>query len=207
MEPHSLEWIDAAAESREKLEERYDEWGSTYDSELMEGWGYRLPAFMGELFAKYVKNHDARVLDAGAGTGLGGQYISGRGYGNLFGIDMSRGMLEEARRKGIYSQLDRMVLGETLDFPDGYFDAVLSVGTIGHAPPESFDEFIRITRSSGLIIFSIRTAFYDEPRFHEKQQSLEEEGKWRLVEQTEPIAGLPDETPDANFYVFIYEVL
>ena len=203
---HSLEWIDAA-KSREEFEERYDEWGSTYDKDLKEVWGYKLPAFMGDLIVKYVKNHDARILDAGSGTGLGGEYISHNGYSNLFGIDMSRGMLAEAERKGIYRQLDRMVLGETLDFPDGHFDATLSVGTIGHAPPESFDELIRITKSSGFIIFSIRTIFYDEPRFYEKQQSLEEEGKWRLVERTEPILALPGEAPDIYHHVFVYEVL
>jgi len=206
MERRSLEWIDAA-KSREEFEERYNEWGSTYDRDLMEVWGYKLPAFMGDLFMKYVKNREAKILDAGAGTGLGAEYISRYGYNNLFGIDMSRGMLREAERKGIYCQLDHMILGDKLDFPDNHFDATLSVGTIGHAPPESFDELIRITKSSGFIIFSLRTTFYDEPRFHRKQQSLEEQGKWRLMERTDPLLALPNESTDVYHYVFVYEVL
>lgn len=206
MEQHSLEWIDGA-KSREEFEERYDEWGSTYDRDLIGKWDYKLPAFIGGLFMKYAKNCDARVLDAGAGTGLGGEYISRNGYNNLFAIDISRGMLDEAEQKGIYRRLDRMVLGETLDFPDDYFDAVLSVGTMGHAPPESFDELVRITRPSGFIVFSIRTTFYDEPQWHRKLKSLEEAGKWRQVEKSAPIQGLPGESPDDYWYGFIYEVL
>jgi len=206
MERHSLEWIDAA-QSREEFEERYDEWGSTYDRDLIEEWHYKLPVFIGDLLMKYVKSHDARILDTGAGTGLGGEYISHNGYHNLFATDMSQGMLDEAERKGIYHQLDRMVLGEKLNYPSNHFDAVLSVGTIGHAPPESFDELIRITKSSGFIVFSLRTTFHDEPQWYRKLQSLEEARKWKLLEKTDPIQGLPGESPDDHWYGFAYEVL
>ena len=206
MERHSLEWIDGA-KSREEFEERYDEWGSTYDRDLIEDWGYKLPAFLGDLFMKYVNNPNARILDAGAGTGLGGEYISHNGYNNLFAIDMSQGMLDEAEPKGIYRKLDRMVLGETLEFPDNYFDTTLSMGTIGHAPPESFDELIRITKPSGFIVFSLRTTFYNEPEWYGKLQSLEDGGKWRLVEKADPIQGLPSESPDDYWYSLVYEVL
>jgi len=206
MEQHSLEWINGF-KSREELEGRYDEWASTYDKDLLGDWEYKLPAAIGDLFIKYVKDRDARILDAGAGTGLGGQYIGNNGYNNIYGIDMSEGMLDEARQKGVYQKLERMVLGEELDFPDDHFDAVLSVGTIGHAPPESFDGLIRVTQPSGFIVFSLRTNFYDEPRFNEKMRSLEETGKWRPVERTEPVPGLPGESPDIHYYGFAYQVL
>jgi predicted TPR repeat methyltransferase len=206
MERRSLEWIDAAR-SREEFEERYDDWASAYDRDLMEGWDYKLPVFIGDLCMEYVKKRGARILDAGAGTGLGGEYLYQNGYKNLFGMDMSRGMLDEARSKEIYQKLDQMVLGETLDYPDDYFDAILSVGTIGHAPPESLDEMIRITRPSGFIVFSLRTAFYDEPRFCGKLEALAEVGKWRLIEKTDPILALPGEAPDTYHFGFVYEVL
>ena len=206
MERFSLEWIDDA-KSREEFEKRYDEWGSTYDKDLIEDWDYKLPAFIGDLLMKYVKNHDARILDAGAGTGLGGKYLHHNGYNNLFAVDMSQGMLDEAERKRIYQKLDRMVLGEKLNYPSNYFDAVLSVGTIGHAPPESFDELIRITKSSGFIVFTLRTTHDDEPQWYRKLQSLEEAGKWRLVEKTDPISALPGESADVYHYGLVYEGL
>ena len=151
MERYSLEWIDAA-KSREEFEERYNKWGSTYDRDLIEDWDYKLPVFIGDLLMKYVKNHDARILDAGAGTGLGGEYLYQNSYNNLFAVDMSQGMLDEAEHKGIYQKLDRMVLGEKLDYPSNHFDAVLSVGTIGHAPPESFDELSRYPRAEPMAL-------------------------------------------------------
>ena len=67
MERHSLEWIDAS-KTREEFEERYDEWGSTYDKDLIEAWEYKLPSLMGDLLMKYVKKRNARILDAGAGN-------------------------------------------------------------------------------------------------------------------------------------------
>ena len=206
MERYSLEWIDGA-KSREEFEQRYDEWGSTYDRDLIEDWDYKLPAFIGDLLMKYVKNRDARILDAGAGTGLGGEYLYQNSYNNLFAVDMSKGMLNEAKRKGIYHRLDQMVLGEKLDYDNHYFDAVLSVGTIGYAPPESFDELIRITKSSGFIVFSLRTTFYNEPRFQKKFKSLEEAGQWRHIEGTDPFLGSPGEADDVYQYGLVYEVL
>ena len=206
MERRSLDWIDDF-KSREELEKRYDEWADSYDKDLMGEWDYRLPAFIGDLFMKYVKNCDARILDAGVGTGLGGEYLYKNGYKNLSGMDMSKGMLEEANRKGIYHRLDQMIMGEKLNYPDNYFDSVLSVGTIGHAPPESFDELIRITKPQGFIVFSIRIAFFDEPRFNGRLKSLEESGKWELTERTEPVLSLPGEATDVHHYGFVYKVL
>lgn len=58
----------------------------------------------------------------------------------------------------------------------------------------------------GYIIFSIRTAFYDEPKFHNRQQALEDEGKWKLVEKTAPVLALPGEAPDAYHYIFVYKI-
>jgi predicted TPR repeat methyltransferase len=204
VERHSLDWI-TSAKTKEESEERYDEWASKYDEDLTGDWEYKLPTVIGDLFARYVPDHHARILDAGVGTGLGGEYVIGKGYQDLFGIDMSRGMLKEAERKGIYRGLERAVLGEPLGFPDNHFDAVLSVGTIGTAPPESFDELIRVVKPGGFIVFSLRKDWYEEPRFHERQQSLVDSGKWELVEQTEPILGLPGESADTFYYGFVYK--
>ena len=203
MDRHSLDWI-ASAKSKEESEERYDEWASTYDEDLTGDWEYKLPAFVGDLFARYVPDRQAKILDAGVGTGLGGEYVAGKGYQDLFGIDMSRGMLAEAEVKGIYRGLERAILGELLGFADDHFDAVLSVGTIGTAPPESFDELVRVVKSAGFLVFSLRKDWYEERGFHEKQQSLVDAGRWELVERTDPMLGLPGESTDAYYYGFVY---
>jgi len=86
-----------------------------------------------------------------------------------------------------------MTLGQKLNFADNAFAATVSMGvfTEGHAPAESFDELIRITEPRGYIIFSVRADVYLNQGFKKKQDSLKKEGKWRLVEQTEPFQALP----------------
>ena len=90
---------------------------------------------------------DARILDAGAGTGLVGEILASMGYRRMVAMDLSQGMLEEARKKGVYEDFHQMVMGETLDYETGSFDAVITVGvlTVGHAPASSLDELVRVT--------------------------------------------------------------
>jgi len=206
MERHSLDWI-VSAKTKEESEKRYDEWASTYDGDLLGDWQYKLPVFIGDLFMKYVNNPRARILDVGAGTGLGAEYIYGQGYQDIHGIDMSRGMLREAERKGIYRKLDRMVLGEKLAFSDDVFDAAISVGTIGTAPPESFNEIVRAVKSGGYIVFSLMKSYYEKDGFDMKIQSLENARKWELVERVGPMLGLPGESAESFYYGFVFRVL
>src|SRR3712207_3456347 len=74
------------------------------------------------------------------------------------------------------------------------------------APPESFDELIRATRSGGYMIFSVRTDVYEEGGFKDKQEALEREGRWQLVEVSEPFSPLRYEDPELKAQVFAYQV-
>ena len=67
---------------------------------------------------------DARILDAGVGTGLVGALLAERGYQNLVAMDLSNGMLDEARKKNVYEDFRLTVMWETLAFGMDAFDAV-----------------------------------------------------------------------------------
>ena len=179
-----VKWIYSSKDNRE-LTERYDVWAKDYDSYLEREHGYEGPRLTAEFFTRYVPR-TARVLDAGAGTGLMGEVLAKLGYNELVAIDLSDGMLEIARNKKVYKELKRMVLGETLDFKDNTFDAVVSVGTftMAHAPASSFDELIRITRPDGHIVFTLSTEAYDKSSFKEKFASLESANEWILKEKS-----------------------
>jgi predicted TPR repeat methyltransferase len=156
-----------------------------------------------------VKPEDgAAVLDAGVGTGLIGDILAPLGYRDLVGNDISTNMLELARKKGAYRELHQMELGKQLDLPTDAFSAVVATGvfTAGHAPPESFDDLIRVTKSGGHMIFSVRTDVYVDGGFKEKQEVLEREGKWQLLETTEPFSHLRLEDPELKVRVFAYRV-
>ena len=124
-------------------------------------------------------------------------------------MDLSEGMLEEARKKNVYREFHRMVMGETLDFLTDSFDAVISIGvlTLGHAPASSFDELIRITRPGGCIVFSLRPDVYEGGGFKEKMTELENAGKWELVEESEKKQVLPKGEPDVYHQVWVYKVI
>ncbi|MDQ4083610.1 MAG: class I SAM-dependent methyltransferase, partial [Actinomycetota bacterium] len=116
--------------------------------------------------------------------------------------------LELARKKGAYKDLHQMELGKQLDLPTDAFSAVVATGVFaaGHAPPESFDELIRVTRPGGHMIFSVRTDVYEEGGFKEKQEALEREGRWQLLEMSEPFSHVRYEDPELKVRVFAYQV-
>jgi SAM-dependent methyltransferase len=201
-----VQWIYSSKDNKE-LAERYDEWAKDYDTDLDEGFGWVGPRKAVEYFSKYVPR-DARVLDAGAGTGLCGELLAKEGYKNLVAMDISQGMLDEAQSKGCYSEFHRMVMGEPLDYATDSFDAVISVGvmTVGHAPASSLDELVRVTRPGGYIVYSLRPDVYRDNSFKEKHEDLEKAGKWKLVEVSEEFQTLPKGEPEVMHQDWIYQV-
>lgn len=194
------------SQNNQELSKNYDLWAKEYDQELEDEFGYFCPEPAVEILAKYLPK-SAKILDAGAGTGLVGQLLNQRGYENLEGIDLSPGMLEEAENKKVYNKLTQMVLGEPLDFATDFFDAIISVGTFtyNHAPSSSFDELIRITKPKGYIIFTLRLDFYQDSDFPAKMSALEESGKWQLVEIGEKFQCLTKSEPDVYAKVWTYQ--
>jgi len=198
-----LEWIYQAKDAHD-LEARYDLWAEDYEKDVA-SYGYKIPGVIAGFLGRYLKANDGYILDAGAGTGIMGEIMALLGYKEIIAMDISKGMLEIAEEKGVYRELHRMVMGERLDFSDNKFAITVAVGVIsvGHAPPESFDELIRCTRRGGHVIFSVRADAYG---FQERQDALENEGKWKLVEETSPFVSLPLGEPDIKHKVFVYEV-
>ena len=206
VEDNKVQWVYSSRDNRE-LAERYDQWAKDYEADLEQDFGYLGPQYATELFTRYVPR-EARILDAGAGTGLVGELLARQGYSNLVAIDFSQGMLEEAGRKNVYRGLQQMVMGEPLAFDSGSFDAVISVGvlTVGHAPAGSLDELVRITRPGGHIVFTLRTDVYQNNGFKEKQLALESAGNWKLVEVSEELQTLPKGEPDVYSQTWVYQV-
>jgi len=196
----------SASDSQEAAE-LYDSWAEDYERSVL-SWGYATPAVATWFLGRYVNPKDGMLLDAGAGTGMIGEILAPLGYRDLTGIDVSPNMLEFARKKGVYKDLREMELGGQLDLPSDAFAAVIATGVFaaGHAPPESFEELIRVTKPGGHLIFSVRTDVYLDGGFKEKQEALEREERWQLVEMTKPYAHLRFEDPDLKVRVFAYRV-
>ena len=201
-----VQWVYGST-SNEELEERYDQWASEYDKDLDEVFAWNAPQNGARVLAGLVSG-DAAVLDAGAGTGLVGKCLADAGFTNMAAMDLSQGMLDEARSKNVYSSFHQMTLGETLGFETDHFDAVISVGvfTLGHAPVHSFDELIRVTKPGGYIVFSLRADMVDDG-FQDYFSGLESTGNWKLIEATELYQPLPKGEPEVFHQIWSYQVI
>ena len=198
------------AKSNDELRAIYDDWAQAYDQDL-QALGYSYPPAIAGLVGRYVRERDAPILDAGAGTGIVGEVLALLGYTDLTGIDLSDGMLAVARAKAVYVELKNQTLGERLDFADDAFAAAVSAGvlTTGHAPPSCLDELIRITRPGGHLIFTLSVPVYEEGGFRPKLEALSAVGRWRALETTPTWCALPRAPAEAAVMAraHVYEVI
>ncbi len=182
------------AKSPDEIARLYDGWAKTYDDEMAKA-GYRHPSICLALFARYVAPKSAPILDAGAGTGLVGEWLGIIDYPEVEALDISRGMLSVAGNKNIYSRLHAGALGQPLDFDDDHFAAIISAGvfTTGHVGKDGLDELIRICRPGGFIVLTVKTTLW-ENGFAQKIAQLATKGAATLVEQTDPYVSMPNDT-------------
>ncbi len=199
-----VQWVYGST-SNQELEERYDQWASEYDQDLDEVFAWNAPQTGAGVLARLVAA-DSAVLDAGAGTGLAGKCLADAGFTNIAAMDLSQGMLEEARKKNVYNSFHQMTLGETLGFETGQFDAVISIGvfTLGHAPVDSFDELVRVTRPGGYVVFSLRVDMLEEG-YQDYFDKLTADGRWKLAEASDPYQPLPKGEPEVFHQIWAFQ--
>lgn len=180
-----LERVYQADGDRDTLDALYDEWAEDYDRQL---WASGNPyiAIAAGFVGRHVPDFDARILDAGCGTGNMAQILHQMGYRNLDGLDPSSGMLAIAERKQIYQNLYPHSLGAQVDLPDGSYDAVVAAGVLthGHAPPESLDGILKLIRDDGVVVFSLSSVAYEDFGFKDKIEELNAAGAWEKLGQS-----------------------
>lgn len=90
----------------------FDQYAPRFESALLDGLGYRVPARLGDLVARLRPDLQARAVvrtvDLGCGTGLMGPILRPWTL-RLEGVDLSAGMIAVAEEKGLY---DRLVVGD-----------------------------------------------------------------------------------------------
>ncbi len=180
-----LERVYKSGGDRATLDELYDGWANDYDRQIWSS-GNPYVAIAVGMAGKYIGDYDASILDAGCGTGNVAQLLHQMGFNNFDGLDPSEGMLAIARRKDIYRKLHKLFLASEIDLPDASYDAVLAAGVLthGHAPPESLDGILKLTKPGGVIIFSLSEIAHNETGFGEKIEQLEDDGAWRKLDQS-----------------------
>jgi predicted TPR repeat methyltransferase len=182
------------ARTTDEVAALYDGWASTYDDEMAAA-GYRHPTICLALLARHLPRGSAPLLDAGAGTGLIGEWLAITGYPHVEALDISQGMLDRARQKGVYADFHRLALGGPLPFADDRFAGIVSAGvfTSGHVGVEGLDELLRICRRDGVIVLTVKDTLW-HGGFQARLAELERGGIARIAEETPPYVSMPGET-------------
>lgn len=97
---------------RDYVKSLFDRYADDFDHHLIDKLGYRGHQMLIERLPAECPPRFARVLDLGCGTGLCGALVRDRAD-HLTGIDLSGGMVEKARARGIY---DRLVAADLVDY-------------------------------------------------------------------------------------------
>lgn len=199
-----LAWV-IRAPTQEELKRRYDLWASRYDEDIGRVEDYLAPIAT----AKVAKTHlemDARILDAGAGTGLSGQALRDAGFSNLTGLDFAEQMLAVAAEKGIYRETIAADLSRETTLVEKSFDAVITVGTTSQIPAESLREYVRVTKPGGKIIAANWVKAWVERGYATIQAAFERDGRLALIDMGEPFQALPTTEPEIVYEIWVFEV-
>ena len=194
------------ARDKRQLTERYDEAAEVYDEAMNDDVGWSGHVELAKAVVRHV-SPDVLLCDAGAGTGMLGERLAAHGFTRMVANDLSPGMLEVARRKGIYEDCQVMDLGKRLPYASDSFDAVTACGvfTPNHAPASALDELVRITRPNGLVLYTLRSDVEPDD-FATRHSVLVDSGLWVLVEAGTHFASIGSE-PHIRHRCWIWRVL
>ena len=161
----------------------YEDWAPTYERNLQQDYGYIAPRIAVDAFAAHCADRNAKILDLGCGTGLVGEALAGRGFRHIDGLDLSPGMLDEARAQRSNGALLARDMTRPIELGGRAYGAAIGVGCFGggHVGPEHLPEMIGCVQPGGLLVFYINAIPYDQDDYPAKIRSLEADGIWRLA--------------------------
>jgi len=148
------------------VRELFDQYAPAFDKALQENLQYRAPTLLQEAVRKVCSRNNRTmlfraVLDLGCGTGLAGEVF--RGFAErLCGVDISPGMIAEARRKMIY---DRLAVDDMMHFlaeeagNGAEHDLVVAADVFVYAADLNpvISSAARILAPQGLLAFTVET--------------------------------------------------
>src|SRR5580693_5890189 len=144
--------MGAPRQSPDATRAYYDEFSHRYEAERRPNRPDGYHALIDDLEVELVERYGAGadVLECGAGTGLLLERMAAFAR-SAKGIDLSPGMLEKARSRGLDV---REASVTAIPFPDSTFDVTCSFKVLAHVPEigRALSEMARVTRPGGVVV-------------------------------------------------------
>ena len=124
----SLAGAAVASAPPEFVAQFFDAFAGEFEQRVQGELGYRLPESVAAVLAPWLEaKRGLRVADLGCGTGLSGAIVR-HAAAELVGVDLSAGMLEKARARGVYDRLEQQDVAAFLEArAPGTLDLVLAL--------------------------------------------------------------------------------
>lgn len=171
-------------DSQDATNAYYDDWAATYDAELIDA-GYVTPERCALALKRFMPNTSQPILDVGCGTGLSGLAFAKHGFTTIDGSDVSTGMLEQARGRGVYRSVVHADADDPFPFVPGTYAALAAVGVVGAgaAPRSVLEEMMEKLTPAGLIVFSFNDHTLVDPDYDGVVEQAVDTGRFELLFQ------------------------
>jgi predicted TPR repeat methyltransferase len=138
----------------------FDQFSADYDSRMIGQLAYAAPQILLSLAALVMPGRDKfAILDLGCGTGLAGAAFK-PSAARLDGVDLSPAMIERARARHIYDNLEVADLEAALGTPGPAYDLILAADTLVYLGDLSsvFEAAHARLRPDGYFLFTVEKA-------------------------------------------------
>ena len=165
----------------------YDDWSQDYDEHLRSEFGYISPGVAAAELAQRLQQRDLEIIDFGCGTGLVGEALREKGFASIDGVDISTGMLEQARAKQVYRNLLCADLTARVPLEDDCYGAGLCVGSLGagHVGAQHVVEMLRPISCDGLFVLTMNGSYFESGNFEQTFWQMQDDGLWSILKLEE----------------------
>ncbi|MGI9515095.1 MAG: class I SAM-dependent DNA methyltransferase [Anderseniella sp.] len=177
----------------------YAEWAASYDRDVFSTLKVTGTNTIADLLHEHTPDiENARVLDAGCGTGAVAARLKKHGFALIDGVDLSPDMLKIAGAKKLYRTLLEADLNQPLELPGSPYTAIVSAGTFttGHVGAKGFHNLFAHLHRGGLMACVIANPVWHSDRFDAVINEMPVAVVTNRIEAT-----IPDGEPDAHMLV------
>jgi predicted TPR repeat methyltransferase len=155
---------ELSAMPRGYVQALFDQYAPRFEAALLGDLNYRAPqllfkAVLAVQAAAKKPTFFKRAIDLGCGTGLAAAAFA-KGVDEIIGIDLSRGMIEQARATGLYAALEVADMVDGLrERPEASADLILAADAMVYVTDLApvIGEVTRVLAPGGLLAFTVET--------------------------------------------------